>query len=550
MSTGQLSEKAIFDVARKIREEDARLEYLEQVCGENRQLFDRVVALARVHDQQQRFLETRLPVLPLTLGSSSQMEIGMCIGPYKLVEQIGAGGMGLVYLAQQESPVRRRVAMKLIKPGMDSAQVVARFEMERQALAMMDHPNIARVLDGGTTETGLPFFVMDLVRGVPITEFCDKRGMATWPRLELFVDVCQAVHHAHQKGVIHRDIKPSNVLITLHDGTPVPKVIDFGISKVLHATLTSEAPVTGFTQLVGTPLYMSPEQAEMSGLDIDTRSDVYSLGVLLYELLTGLLPFDRERMRDASLDEVRRIIREEETPRPSTRISTLAAAEVSTISQRRSVEARQLSSQLRGELDWIVMKALEKDRTRRYESANDLARDIRRHLTNEPIEARPSSRIYRLQKFARRNRVPLMAICAVSIALIIGTAVAGWQAVVATQERNETERQRQIAQENFERAREAVDQYLTGVSDSQLLNSPGLQPLRKDLLELALKYYQQFVDERRDDPQLQAELAGAYQRLGDITSQIGSQPRVRVVSTGAPHLAAAGGRRSGRHGPA
>ena len=296
---------------------------------------------------------------------------GMVIGPYKLVEQIGEGGFGVVFMAEQQQPVRRKVALKVLKPGMDTRQVVARFEAERQALALMDHPNIAHVFDGGTTSTGRPYFVMELVRGVPVTEFCDRSGLAIRQRLGLFVDVCQAIQHAHQKGVIHRDIKPNNVLVTLHDGRPVAKVIDFGIAKAMGQQLTDKTLVTNFAQMIGTPLYMSPEQAEMSGLDVDTRSDIYALGVLLYELLTGTTPYEKGRLSKVSYDEMRRIIREEEPPKPSARISTQGKLST-TVSQKREGDPRKLSKLFRGELDWIVMKALEKDRNRRVRDGQRL----------------------------------------------------------------------------------------------------------------------------------------------------------------------------------
>src|SRR4051812_45153164 len=292
---------------------------------------------------------------------------GTIIGPYKLLEQIGEGGFGLVFMAEQERPVRRRVALKVIKPGMDTKQVIARFEAERQALALMDHPNIAHVLEAGATESGRPYFVMELVRGIPITEFCDQNRLCIDERLKLFTTVCQAVQHAHQKGIIHRDIKPTNVLVTLHDGVPVPRVIDFGVAKATGQRLTDKTLFTGFAQMIGTPLYMSPEQAEMSGLDVDTRSDIYSLGVMLYELLTGTTPFSRERLQQAAYDEIRRIIREEEPLKPSTRISTLGATAALVSSQRKS-DPQKLSHLVRGELDWLVMRCLEKDRNRRYET--------------------------------------------------------------------------------------------------------------------------------------------------------------------------------------
>jgi serine/threonine protein kinase/tetratricopeptide (TPR) repeat protein len=355
------------------------------------------------------------------------------------MERIGEGGMGVVYVAEQTTPVRRRVALKLVKPGMDTKQVIARFEAERQALALMDHPNIAKVYDGGTTASGRPYFVMELVRGIPITDYCDDQQLSIPERLELFVLVCRAVQHAHQKGIIHRDLKPSNILVTLHDSVPVPKVIDFGVVKATGVSLTDRTVYTAFTQLVGTPLYMSPEQVEMSGLDVDTRSDIYSLGVLLYELLTGTTPFDRETLRQAAFDEMRRIIREEEPPRPSTRLSSLGDT-VSNLSARRKADPKRLGSSLRGELDWIVMKALEKDRRRRYETANDFASDVMRYLTDQPVEACPPSTWYRFSKSARRNRAAILTTALVMLALAVGTAVSAWQAVVAARARRETSR--------------------------------------------------------------------------------------------------------------
>ena len=328
------------------------------------------------------------------------------IGPYKLLEQIGEGGMGLVFHADQLRPVRRRVALKIIKPGMDTKQVIARFEAERQALALMDHPNIARVLDAGATDSGRPYFVMELVRGIPITEYCDHHKLTIRQRLELFMRVCNAVQHAHQKGIIHRDLKPTNVLVAHDDTVPVPKVIDFGVAKATGQSLTERSLFTGIAQMLGTPRYMSPEQASLNLLDVDTRSDIYSLGVLLYELLTGTTPFEEERMRTLGLDEMRRIIQEEEPPHPSTRVSTLGAT-LTTTAKRRRIDPRRMSVELRGDLDWIVMKALDKDRNRRYESANSFALDVGRYLANEPVEACPPSVGYRMRKFARRNKAAL-----------------------------------------------------------------------------------------------------------------------------------------------
>ena len=326
--------------------------------------------------------------------------------------------MGLVFVAEQTEPVRRNVALKLIKPGMDTKQVIARFEAERQALALMDHPNVAKVLDAGTTDSGRPYFVMELVRGIPITKFCNQQKLETRQRLELFVTVCRAVQHAHQKGIIHRDLKPSNVLVELHDVIFVPKVIDFGVAKAINQQLTERTLHTNFAQMIGTPLYMSPEQAELSGLDVDTRTDVYSLGVLLYELLTGTTPFDKQTLKEAGYDEIRRIIRENDPPKPSDRISTLQAEVITTVSQQHGSDPRKLSRTLRGELDWIVMKALEKDRTRRYESASAFAADVERYLNDEPVVACPPSTSYRFHKFVRRNKTPLSAAAVVVLTLI------------------------------------------------------------------------------------------------------------------------------------
>jgi WD40 repeat protein len=349
---------------------------------------------------------------------------GQSFGRYKLLEKLGEGGFGAVWLAEQKEPVRRKVALKIIKLGMDTKAVVARFEAERQALAMMDHPNIAKVLDAGATESGRPYFVMELVRGVRITEYCDQAQLSTRERLELFIKVCQAIQHAHQKGIIHRDIKPSNILVTLHDGVPVPKVIDFGIAKATRAELTEQTIHTQFQQFIGTPAYMSPEQAEMSGLDIDTRSDIYSLGVLLYELLVGSTPFDAQELVSQGIDAMRKTIREKEPVRPSTKLATLGEDNLTTNAKRRSTEGSKLIHQLKGDLDWIVMKCLEKDRTRRYETANGLAADLKRHLNNEAVVARPPSAAYRLQKAFYRNKLLFAAGSAVALALVVGLGLA------------------------------------------------------------------------------------------------------------------------------
>ena len=399
----RLDEEAIFHVARGISDDVTRTAYLDQICAGDAQLRERVDVLLDADEVEQTLLSST-PNADATPGRLPTMEApGDQIGRYKLLQQIGEGGFGVVYMAEQQRPVRRKIALKIIKPGMDTGAVIARFEAERQALALMDHPNIARVLDGGTTDHGRPYFAMELVKGVPITEFCDKNQLSTEERARLFITVCQAVQHAHQKGIIHRDIKPSNVLVTLADGNPVVKVIDFGVAKATNQQLTERTLFTAFGQMVGTPQYMSPEQAEMSCLDVDTRSDVYSLGVLLYELLTGTTPLEGDRLRTAGYTEMQKIIQQDEPPKPSTRLS-MTGEGLATIAKQRKATPEKLTSFLRGELDWIVMKSLEKDRSRRYDTAAGLGDDLERFLVDEPVSACPPSALYRFQKFSRRNR--------------------------------------------------------------------------------------------------------------------------------------------------
>jgi serine/threonine protein kinase/tetratricopeptide (TPR) repeat protein len=443
MTMPRLDEKAIFNGARQLGSDEARWEYIGQACGEDSNLRARVESLLRVFEEDQSFLESPAEVLQAAFDEPIAEAPGTVIGPYKLLEQIGEGGFGVVFLAEQQHPVRRKVALKVIKPGMDTRQVIARFEAERQALALMDHANIAHVLDGGETASGRPYFVMELVRGVPVTEYCDQNHLPVSQRLELFLTICQAVQHAHQKGIIHRDLKPSNALVTLHDGTPVVKVIDFGIAKATGQKLTEKTLLTNFAHMVGTPLYMSPEQAEMSGLDIDTRTDIYALGVLLYELLTGAAPFDRERLRTVAFDELRRIIREEEPAKPSARISTLGVA-AATVTANRQTDPERLRRLLGGELDWIVMKCLEKDRTRRYATANGLARDIQRYLRDEPVEAGPPSAVYKLRKFLVRNKKPVVTAALVLLALVGGIAGTTWGLLRAENARRDV--QKRLAQ--------------------------------------------------------------------------------------------------------
>ena len=408
---------------------------LDRECGGDDGLKQRILAMIEAAEDSKFLVDAPDATADITATAKvpTGEHAGQSIDRYKLLQPIGEGGFGTVWMAEQREPVKRRVALKVIKLGMDTKQVIARFEAERQALAMMDHPNIAKVLDAGTTETGRPFFIMELVKGVPILEYCDTERLDTEARLSLFMQVCHAIQHAHQKGIIHRDIKPSNVLVTLHDGVPVPKVIDFGIAKATNFELTEKTLFTLHRHMIGTPAYMSPEQMEMSGLDIDTRSDIYSLGVLLYELLTGTTPFTNDEIAQAGLDGLRRLIREVDPPKPSTRLSSLGDTAQSTAQLRRS-DPRRLLSAVRGDLDWIIMRCLEKDRTRRYETANGLAADVLRHLDDEPVEAGPPSTGYRLRKFARRNRGQVATAAAVVLALAIGLGAAVWQAGVARQE--------------------------------------------------------------------------------------------------------------------
>jgi serine/threonine protein kinase/Flp pilus assembly protein TadD len=420
-----MQEQSIFIEALEKEDPDERTAFLDRVCAGDAALRRRIEKLLRHHQHSDNFL--KLPAADLGVivdGSSVSERPSTVIGPYKLLQRIGEGGMGVVWMAEQEQPVRRKIALKIIKPGLDSHQVSARFAAERQALALMDHHNIAKVLDAGTTESGRPFFVMELIHGVPITKYCDDNQLTPRERLELFVPVCQAIQHAHQKGIIHRDIKPSNVLVTLYDGKAVPKVIDFGVAKAIEQRLTEQTLFTQYGTIIGTFEYMSPEQAEMSALGVDTRSDIYSLGVLLYELLTGSTPLEKQRLRDASYPEIVRLIREEEPPRPSTRLS--CSETLPAVAAARKTEPAKLAKLFRGELDWIVMKALEKDRNRRYETANSLARDIQRYLADEPVEACPPSVGYRLRKLARRHKQALAAATGVLLALIVLASTIGY----------------------------------------------------------------------------------------------------------------------------
>jgi serine/threonine protein kinase len=561
--------KTIFLEAIEIESAPQRAAYLDAACADDAGLRREVEALLGHHEQLGAFLEgaageqlardgdTPVPAAEATVAPGEGP--GTVLGAYRLREQIGEGGMGLVFVAEQQHPVRRQVALKVIKPGMDTRQVIARFEAERQALALMDHPNIAKVHDGGETASGRPYFVMELVKGVPITEYCDQNQVPVRARLGLFLSVCEAVQHAHQKGIIHRDIKPSNVLVVSQDGTPAVKVIDFGVAKAIGQQLTDKAIYTQFAQWVGTPLYMSPEQAGQSSVDVDTRSDIYSLGVLLYELLTGTTPFEKERLKRADHDEIRRIIREEEPPRPSTRVQ--AATAVST--QRRS-DAKQLSRLCRGDLDWIVMKALEKDRNRRYESASALAADVQRYLNDEPVSACPPSAWYRCRKFARRNKrilIPAGAILALLIATVVGLTI-GILTLDAERQRTEQananleqantnleqantnleqanvklEKEQARTQAALEeearrrrQARQALDDMSSPIIGQWLAEQQGLHPEHRRFLEQALKSYEDFAADTGQEETARAGVAGAHLRVGELRHKLGERKRAEAA---------------------
>ncbi|MBI1915941.1 MAG: serine/threonine protein kinase [Planctomycetes bacterium] len=528
-----LNEESVFAEALEIQDAQQRAAYLDRACADNPGLRNNVESLLSAYDAGQ-FLESP-PVAPAaTTEEPASERPGAVLGPYKLLEQIGEGGFGIVFMAEQQHPVRRKVALKVLKPGMDTRQVVARFEAERQALALMDHLNIAKILDAGETSSGRPYFVMDLVRGVPITDYCDQAQLSPRERLELFVSVCQAVQHAHHKGIIHRDLKPSNVMVTLHDGTAVVKVIDFGIAKALGQQLTDKTLFTGFAQLLGTPLYMSPEQAALSNIDVDTRSDIYSWGVLLYELLTGTTPFDKERLKEAGYDEMRRIIREEEPPRPSTRISTLGQA-AATVSTQRKSDPKRLSQLIRGELDWIVMKALEKDRNRRYETANALAADVQRYLADEPVLAGPPSALYRFRKFARRHKGPVLAAFLILMALLtavfsmaVGLAAVERERARTALERDEKSkalvaetRTREAEQQARDQAMAALRAMTDDIVENQMARGTQLTDENKEFLRKIIKHFEGFAAITANDAESRAVRAEGYCRVGVMRYRLG-----------------------------
>jgi serine/threonine protein kinase/Tfp pilus assembly protein PilF len=534
------SEKSIFLTALERQAGRQRDAFVAEACGGDAQLRAQVEDLLRAQqhsggtvDQVPAQVVAVCPAIGTKEGQedarssvaiqaddSFSEHVGTNIGPYKLMELIGQGGFGLVFVAEQQQPVRRKVALKLIKPGMGTREVIARFEAERQALALMDHPNIARVFDAGETASGCPYFVMELVRGIPITDFCDQYRLNSRDRLELFVHVCHAVQHAHQKAIIHRDLKPSNVLVTLHDGTPLVKVIDFGVAKAIGQQLTDKTIYTRFTEMIGTPMYMSPEQAEMSESDVDTRSDIYSLGVLLYELLTSTTPFDRETMRTAAFDEIRRIIREEEPPSPSTRLARLGAA-LSTVSAKRRTEPKKLCALIRSDLDWIVMKALEKSRSRRYDTVAALADDIERFLHGEPVVARPPSPLYRFQKFARRNKVALTTGLIVAVALALGTAVSTWQAVRA-----------RLAQADADASRKRAEDFAERLKAANVLLDNARADEHEQRWDLAQKHYTKAAELQPDHYLVWSGRGTLYLHLG--LWELAASDYAKAVALGAP----------------
>jgi len=527
MNEQQPREEAIFEGALQLAPAQ-REAYLQAACGADVTLLERIRDLIRFHEKGAGPLETPAvispPSPPLVLSLPPGEKPGDKIGNYKILQLIGEGGCGSVFMAEQEQPVRRRVALKVIKLGMDTKNVIARFEAERQALALMDHPNIAKVFDAGATETGRPFFVMELVRGIKITEYCDQNNLSTSERLKLFQAVCQAIQHAHQKGVIHRDIKPSNILVTQHDGVPVPKVIDFGIAKATGLRLTDKTVFTAFDQFIGTPAYMSPEQAELSGQDIDTRSDIYSLGVLLYELLTSHTPFDPRELMKIGLDAMRRAIRELEPQRPSTRLSTMPGADLTTIARQRQAATQKLIHLIRGDLDWIVMKALEKNRTRRYETASSFAGDIEHFLNNEPVAARPPTPLYRFQKLVRRHQVVFTASTAVAVAIVAGLVVSTGLFFREQAARRDADREARRSQE----VALFLEDMLKGVGPAVALGRDTT--LLREILDKTLA---RVTNDLKDQPEVQAEICNT---LGEVYRALGQSGKAEQLHRSARSL--------------
>ena len=553
--------KSVFGQAIELTAPADRMVYLDHACGGDAGLRREVEGLLEALGKAGRFMShPAVPTLDDSVPSSGEGAIGTVIGPYKLLEKLGEGGMGVVYLAEQEHPVRRQVALKLIKAGVGSPQAVARFEKERQTLALMDHPNIAQVLDAGTTSplrggnhgvdgsplpepgtgvggsrmrggdaggVGRSYVAMELVKGIPITRYCDQERLPPRERLELYLPVCHAVQHAHQKGVIHRDLKPSNVLIARHDGRPVPKVIDFGVAKAVGPTLSERARLTEVGVLVGTLEYMAPEQAELNNLDIDTRADVYSLGVILYELLTDSPPFTSQQFRDAGFSETLRLVQQVEPPKPSTRLSS--SDELPRIAAARRMEPRALTKLLTGELDWIVMKCLEKDRTRRYGTADALAADIRRYLADEPVSAGPPSAGYRVRKFVRRNRRALTAALAFVLLLVTAVVMLTVALVAVNQERRQKDAALEAAGRRQQQARAALDAMTSEIIGEWLAMQPALSLRQKEFLEAALRSYEEFAADTGQQEESRAGVAQACLRVGSIRQRLGQHKEAEAA---------------------
>src|SRR6266478_4571539 len=511
---------AVFTEALRLPPEE-RDRYLDKACKSDIEFRRRVEALLLAYEQAGDFLGRSAAGRPARAAQafSAGEKPGDRIGHYKLLQQIGEGGCGVVYMAEQEAPVRRRVALKIIKPGMDTKSVMARFEAERQALALMDHPDIAKVFDAGATESGRPYFVMELVRGLKITDYCDLKSLTTEARLDFFVQVCRAVQHAHQKGIIHRDIKPSNILvITTEEGSALPVVIDFGIAKATtNQRLTDRTLFTAFEMLIGTPAYMSPEQADLSGVEVDTRTDIYSLGVLLYELLTGSPPFDGGALMKAGLDEIRRVIRERDPDRPSMRLRTMTAADLTTTAQRRQSAPPALIRSVRGDLDWIVMKALEKDRTRRYETANGLALDVQRYLANEPISARPPSKLYKLQKAVLRNKLLFIGMGVIALLLVMSLIVVSALLARERRSRREVEAAKaktEAASLRSQQVTKFLEDMLNGVGPSVALGQ-DTTILRTVLDQTAERVGKEMTNQPAIEAELRNLIGTLYHRIGN-----------------------------------